>query len=449
MPTPKSILSVLCLLTLFACATTGQDRDYAAMAENEQTKIETFNGPDTGWEVTILGDLIQSEELESLVEKGLEANPGLAQTLLTLKIRKAEYRQTKGETLPGVSAGFSGSKEEDQDDVYTGSLTVSWELDLWHKLEDSSKAALKNVEEQQMLYQSARDTLAAEIMTAWLGLTSAKKTIAIEQRRLEVFEKTENYTRERYRSGLGTLEDLDSAKSATSSAKASLEGYRETLAQQQRALNTLLGQPGTAVSIPDEYADVLLPLAGLPEQTLNRRPDLKAAYLAIEAADLNADVAYKDLLPSISLEAALIDTASSPEAALLTSPAWSLLGQLTAPLFQGGQLRAQAEIAGLETAQAFEAYRETLYTAIQEIEDALGLERSLAKQQGHIKAALDTAIDTLAQYRKSYRQGLCDMLDLLTVQTKTFDLAIELNTLKYERLANRITLGLALGIGAK
>ncbi len=118
-------------------------------------------------------------------------------------------------------------------------------------------------------------------------------------------------------------------------------------------------------------------------------------------------------------------------------------------MFQGGQLKAEAEIADLETAQAYEAYRETLYDAVQEIEDAIGLERSLTKQQTHIETALATAIDTLAQYQKKYRQGLSDMLDLLTVQTQTFDLAIELNNLKYERLANRVTLGLALGIGAK
>nr|WP_319393482.1 efflux transporter outer membrane subunit [uncultured Desulfobacter sp.] len=441
-------LVLLSLFTLSACVS-GSNTDYGAKVVQEQGRIAQWSNLDGAQPITILGDLIQSDELDRLVEKGLGTNPGLAQTLLTLKIRQAEYRKAQGARLPGVSAGYSASREEDQDEVYTGTATVSWELDLWRKLADSANAASKDVQEQQMLCQSARDTLAAQIMTGWLELTSAKKNIAIEQRRIDVLEKTQKYTEQRYRSGLGTLEDLDTAGTATASARATLEEYQETLDRQQRALATLLGDPNADICVSEDYTDVILPLADLPEQTLQRRPDLKAAFWAIESADLNADVAYKDLLPSISLGASLEDIASTPGSALLTSPVWSLLGQLTAPLFQGGQLKAQAQIADLETAQAFEAYRETLYTAVQEIEDAMGLERSLKKQQGHIETALSKAQETLFQYQKSYRQGLSSMLDLLTVQTQTFDLAIQLNTLKYERLANRVTLGLALGIGAK
>lgn len=447
-PACRQVMILLCLIPLSACVSSSNP-DYGSMIQQEQAKVAQWHDLDGAQNITILGNLIKSGELDDLVEKGLAANPGLARTLLTLKIRQAQYRKAQGARLPEVSAGFSALKEEDQDDVYTGTATVSWELDLWRKLADSSNAALKDVEEQQMLYQSARDTLAAEIMTGWLGLTSAKKNIAIELKRIDVLGKTENHTRQRYRSGLGTLEDLDSATSATASARATLEAYKETLAQQQRSLATLLGDPGADITGPQDYTDVIVPLTDLPQQTLQRRPDLKAAFLTIESAGLNADVAYKDLLPSISLEASLGDIASTPGSALFTNPVWSLLGQLTAPLFQGGQLKTQAQIADLETAQAFETYRETLYAAVQEIEDAMGLERSLKKQQAHIETALDKAVDTLGQYQKKYRQGLSDMLDLLTVQTQTFDLAIQLNTLKYERLANRVTLGLALGIGAE
>ena len=296
--------------------------------------------------------------------------------------------------------------------------------------------------------QSARDTLAADVMTNWIGLTAALKNIDIEQQRLRSLEKAEMFTIERYKNGLGTLEELDNARSATASSKASLENYQEKLAQQKRALQTLLGAPGNVVNVPEDYAGVLVPIAGLPEQTLQRRPDLKAAFLAIEAAGLRSDVAYKDLLPSISLQAALEDVATSPSADLFSSPVWSLLGQLTAPLFQGGKLKAAAEIADLKTAQSFQVYRETLHKAVQEIEDAIGLERSLTRQQAYIEVSLKNSENSLKQYQAGYRQGLEDILDLLTVQHQTYDLKIQLNNLIYERLANRVTLGLALGLGA-
>jgi len=155
------------------------------------------------------------------------------------------------------------------------------------------------------------------------------------------------------------------------------------------------------------------------------------------------------MLPSISLGAALEDVADSPAAALLTDRVWSLLGQLTAPLFHGGNLRAAADAAELETARTYQAYRETLLTAVNEVGDALGQENSLARQQTHVASALTSARNSLQQYRQSYRAGLVDMLDLLEVQRQTYDLEAQLNNLTYSRLANRISLGLALGLGVE
>ncbi|MGD9224000.1 MAG: TolC family protein, partial [Desulfobacteraceae bacterium] len=180
-----------------------------------------------------------------------------------------------------------------------------------------------------------------------------------------------------------------------------------------------------------------------------RRPDLKAAYLAIEAATLRARVAYKELLPLINLQAALEDVASSPAQALLTDPVWSLLARLTAPLFQGGKLRAAAQIAELKTARSYQAYRETLYRAVQEIKDTIGLEHSITRQLGHMETALAKAQNNLHQYQRRYRTGLVEILDLLAVQRQAYDLEIQRNNLVYKRLANRVNLGLALGLGVK
>ena len=179
---------------------------------------------------------------------------------------------------------------------------------------------------------------------------------------------------------------------------------------------------------------------------MNRRPDLLAAYAAIQAASARTEVAYKDLLPSLNLQAVLEDVSSSPRASLFTSPVWSLLGQLTAPLYQGGQLRAEAEISELDTAIAYQQYRDTLLNAVTEIEQALSQEQALLKRQQHIETALASAENNLQQYQANYRSGLFTILDLLTVQQQTYDLQAQLDDLIYQRLLNRISLGLALGL---
>ncbi len=400
--------------------------------------------------IVILNSLIRSADLEALVDEALAANPGLQQTLLTLRIRQGQYRWTNGERWPEIAAVYAASREEGSDTSYAGSISTGWEIDLWRKLADTIRAAAKDIAELQALYQSARDTLAAEVMKTWLGLTAAYKNTTIELQRLATLENTETFILQRYRSGLSTLADLDSARSATAVSRATLEGYREILAQQKRVLKTLLGRkPGVEIHVPEDYATVLVPLAELPVQTLQRRPDLKAAYLAIEAATLRARVAYKELLPRINLQAALEDVASSPAKALWTDPVWSLLARLTAPLFQGGKLRAAAEIAELEAARSYQAYRETLYQAIREIKDTIGLEHSITRQLGHMETALAKAQNNLHQSQRRYRTGLAEILDLLAVQRQAYDLEIQLNNLVYKRLANRVNLGLALGLGVK
>uniref|UniRef100_UPI0030EB3A7D TolC family protein n=1 Tax=Paraglaciecola polaris TaxID=222814 RepID=UPI0030EB3A7D len=159
------------------------------------------------------------------------------------------------------------------------------------------------------------------------------------------------------------------------------------------------------------------------------------------------DVSYKALLPSITLSASLSDLAKTPSQALLTSPVWSLLGNLSAPLFQGGALRAQVDIAKLNAEQAFWNYQDILLTAVNEVEDTLGQEQSLNTQQEQLKLALQSAQRSFSNYQSKYQQGLVDILDLLTVQQTVYDLQAQLTQLHYTLQTNRIDLGLALGLG--
>jgi len=440
-------IALLSLLLLTSCLP-GQQTDWADRAQKANQEIHHWSQLDGEVNTVILGDLIKSDALAELVTSALTSNPELQQTLLTLKIREVEYRQDRGAQKPVVEAGLSAGREEKSDTSYSGSLSVSWEIDLWHQLADTSNAAAKDVAEQQALYQSARDTLASEVMKAWLELIATGKNIVIQQQRIATLEKNTTFIQQRYRSGLTDLTDLDSARTSLSSARATLEKYRESRAQQLRSLVNLLGRSsGTTLQVPEDYPAILLPLAGLPEQTLRRRPDLKAAYLAIEAAHLRTRVAYKELLPSVSLQAMLEEVGTTPRALLLSDPVWSLLAQLTAPLFQGGQLKAAARIAELETEQQYQTYRATLLVAVNEVEDGINLEKSLARQQQFVERALATARTTLEQYQQSYRKGLIDIFNLLAAQQETYDLAEQLNNLTYDRLANRIDLGLALGLG--
>ncbi len=440
---------LIMLLPFTACSVLGPDVDYPEQAREQISSLETSAPADPATQVS-LTDLIAPDRLSPLIEEALNANPGLQQVLATLEIQQQNWRQTHANRLPSADFDFTANKTESADESYSGALNISWQLALWQKLTDRSHAANKDIEEQAFLYEAARNSLAAEVINSWLGLIGQQRAISIQEKRVEALRRTESFIVQRYRNGLGTLDDLDGARSSTASAEANLEAYRESLAQQQRSLALLLGRTEPAdLSLPEHFPDEALELSALPEQNLAGRPDLKAAYAAVEAADLRSVAAYKDLLPSISLQAALQDVAQSPSQALLTNPVWTFLGQLTAPLYRGGALKAEAKIAELQSASTYQAYRETLLTAVKDVGDTLGLERSLTKQQQHIEVALKSAQNSLEQYRRSYRSGLVDLLNLLTIERQSYDLEIQLNDITYQRLSNRVNLGLALGLGVQ
>ncbi|QUM76064.1 TolC family protein [Moritella sp. 24] len=442
-PLRYSVLA-LTLVTLIGCSNTAVD--YQHNADLARTAVTDWQyEQQDAVELTQLTQLIAMPKLTSLVEQAILQNPSLQQTAITLQIAYAQRGVTTSGRIPQVNAGFNAETNEESDN-YQADVSVSWELDLWQKISDEVQAADMDIANEQAVYQGARDALAANIMRSWLQINLQQQLITIETSRLAVLENNERFILSRYRSGLGALEELDNARTSSAQTRATLVDKQETLAQNQRNLGLLLGQT-TAIEANSEFPTVLQPLASLPDQDLARRPDLQAAYAAISAAQYRTDVAYKALLPSISLSASLTDIANSPSEALFTSPAWSLLGQLTAPIFQGGKLRSQIDIAELNTEKAYWAYQERLLTAVNEVDNALGQEKSLARQQLHLNDALTSAKRSEANYQTKYRQGLVDILDLLTVQQQTFDLQSQLTQATYNRLVNRIDLGLALGLG--
>jgi len=440
----RYLILVLIAATVVGCSNTGVNYQQNADSELAATNQWQYQQQDAV-EITQLTQLIAMPELTNLVEQAMLQNPSLQQTAIALQIAYAQRGVTTSGRIPQVNAGFNATNS-DADESYQTDVSVSWELDLWQKMSDEVQAADMDIISSQASYQGARDALAANIMRNWLQINLQQQLINIETSRLTVLENNESFILSRYRSGLGALEELDNARTSSAQTRATLAEQQETLAKNQRDLGLLLGQT-TGIKASSEFPSVLQPLVRLPEQDLGRRPDLQAAYSEIRAAQYRTDVAYKALLPSISLSASLTDIANSPSDALLTSPAWSLLGQLTAPIFQGGKLRSEIEIAELTTEQTFWAYQETLLIAVNEVDNALGQERSLQRQQQHLNDALSSAKRSEVNYQTKYRQGLVDILDLLTVQQQTFDLQSQLSQATYNRLVNRIDLGLALGLG--
>ena len=453
-----SVLAIM-LSGLMGCATTSE-ADFSTQATEQQNesiqqllnRVEIAGEEQTQQTTNLITDLVNVPELEQYLTTAFSANPSLQQSIVALKIAYAQEGLSFADQLPTVNANFSGEKTEGSDESYNADVTVSWELDLWQRLADVSAASRKDVAASQASLQNATNLLAANIMRGWLEISVNQQLLDIEQRRLAILENNETLVLDRYQVGLGTLEELDNAKTSTASTRATVAQYQENLAQSKRSLLLLTGELNTKVTdvnVAQAFPDVLNPLENMSVQNLAGRPDLQQAFFNIEAESLRTDAAYKAMLPSFSLSASLKDMAETPSEALFANPLWSALGQVSAPLFQGGRLKTNAEIAELTTEQSYWAYQETLLTAVNEVENAIGQEGSLAEQQQHLQASLSSAKRSVVSYEEKYRQGLVDIFDLLTVQQQAYDVESQLTNTTYQRLLNRIDLGLALGLGVE
>lgn len=466
----KLITRLLSVLLLAACTPAGlmqvPHADLEAVPDQWQAQPVEQNH-----NLENLLALTSDEQMHNLVRRALEGNPGLGITALRLKEAGLLVVQSRAGQLPQVDATLNGSRSggagQKPDNNFKAGLNLSWEADLWGRLQNATDAV--RLEQQALAgdLDAARIALAGQVMKVWLELVSEQRLLILEEARIKNLETAEAMIRERYRNGIGNLEDLNAARSARATSAADLGRRRDNYQRTQRQLKTLLGDlPGDLsgftdrsdkyeagqlskadLHIPPQLPQVHMPAPGLPADTVGRRPDLRAAYRRIEAADLNTRVAYKNLLPGFRLSFDLSDSGAVVSDLLKGSPTWRLLGSLTAPLYNGGRLKAEAQRQELSAEIAFLSYRQVLLNAFLDVENSLAREKALRQQEDNLKLAEQHAEASYLKYQHLYRQGMTDIITLLPTERTAFDTRMRKIAIEKERLSNRVDLALALGIG--
>jgi len=444
---PSILFIALSSCFISACSTfTDVHYDKRALEHNNNvTANELLATQQSG--VMALSALLSVDEANQLIELALQNNPSLKQALLTLKTAEQQLTQSEASLWPSATYGVTANKLGNSTASYDASLDVSWSLDIWQRFSNSASAQSATVAATAFAYQGARDLLTANVMKAYLGLVQYSQLIAIETERVATYQTNEKVIVNRYRKGLVELSDLDTAKSSTQSSQATLVDYKNQYQQALRNLALLTGVQDNSLDYRTVFPEVLVPLATLEPQNLSRRPDLKQAYQTILANQYQHKVAYKALLPNLSLTASLGNGSTNLHEALFGSNAWQLLGQLSAPIFNAGKLKSEVEVAKINAEKSYWAFQQTLLTAVNEVDNAVAQESTLTQRLALTESALASAKRSAVTNTERYRKGSVSLIDLLQVQQQTFSLQVQVTQLTYQRLVNRITLGLALGLG--
>jgi outer membrane protein TolC len=319
-------------------------------------------------------------------------------------------------------------------------------MDIWGRIADQINSGTLTLAAHSGELEFARRSLVANVLKSWLTWVNARQLLLNEQARLENLDFTTGIVTDRYASGLGKIEELDTARADLEQARASVALQTQRVFDAHLTLKQWLGNMQPISDLPQSWPQIAFPQVQLPGSALGHRPDLQAAYQRIQAADVQSQVAYKNLLPKFTINLDLSTVGQNPGDWFSGDPVWSLLGQLTQPVFNGGALKHEVEKAQLRAEQAYWSYRESLLAAFIEVESSLANEQALQKQYSALSKAHQHALASEQYVQQRYRRGLENIQSLLIAKRTTFDTNAQLLQATLSRATNRIDLGLALGL---
>ncbi len=397
----------------------------------------------------------RSKRLDEVLQQALRENPDLKAAQATLAAAREAVIQARSAYAPQVdvnAAASSNTAASTTTSLYSVGGTVYYAPDVFG-------GARRAVEQQQALAEYQRYQLAA----AWLSLTgnAVSEAINIASTRQQISALQEiiaNDTRDlrlvqlKYEAGKVARVEVLSAESQLANDRTQLPPLRQQLNQARHALAILVGRFPGDWSPPDFDLDEFtlpgeLPVE-VPSSLVHQRPDILAAEARLHADSAAIGVAASQLYPDLTLSADF-GVRSTSMATLFQggSQFWNLLGNLGAPIFHAGALRAQ-KWAAVETFRASAArYQQTVLAAFGQVADVL---RALA-HDGELIAAQQQALETSEQLvklqRLSYAAGKSNLLQLLDAERSYQQARLGYARAQAQRFQDTTGLFLAMGGG--
>ncbi|MBW1957367.1 MAG: efflux transporter outer membrane subunit [Deltaproteobacteria bacterium] len=414
---------------------------YTAESEPLSRWWEVFNDPD----------------LNALITQALTDNLTIKEAWSRLNQARALAVQAGAALYPDLTgtgrASFTrertgnGSRKTLSNQDHSLGIISSYELDLWGRIRSGRESALLEVTASREDLNTVAMTLAAEVANRWINIISQRMQKRLLESQLQANLTYLELIELRFRKAMVSALDVYQQKQIVDDVRAEipLVEAQEQLLRHELAL--LLGKPPQTVlniSREDLPEPVGIPATGLPSDLLSARPDLRAAGMRLWAAEWQVAAARANRLPAISLTGQARYGDGDLDV-LFDNWLLSLAGNLTAPIFDGRRRAAEVDRSLAVVDENLAAYRQTVLTAIKEVEDALISE---SKRQEHIKGlekVLDTARKALKQAGNRYRNGLTDYLPVLTQLLTVQGLERDLIQQQTNLVGARISLYRALG----
>jgi NodT family efflux transporter outer membrane factor (OMF) lipoprotein len=365
--------------------------------------------------------------LTGLIEQALATNTDVDAAGARVRAARASLKAARSGAWPTLDAGVSASRLEpvgsdarvDARDTYSAGFDARYELDLFGGQRRSRQAAAADLAAVEANLHATQLSVAAEVALNYVDARLARRQLAIARSNLQAQDATLQIVQWRVQAGLVGALDLEQARALRAQTAATVPVREQSLWGALNRLAVLTGSaPGTVNALLEPDAPIPLAVAAdvsVPAAMVRRRPDVTAAEHSLAAETARIGVRQAELYPSLGISGSLRGNTSN-WGDLTNASIGSLAASLTAPIFQGGRLRAAVEQQRAAALVALASYRETVLIALEEAENALVAVDVSARRERELIVAEEAARNAAALARSQYQAGIIDFSALLDAE---------------------------------
>ncbi len=412
--------------------------------------------------------VFREPELQALIRTALTNNYDLQIAAQRVLEQQAQVQITRSQQFPTVSVGGTGvgasfntsafgtnnnGSNSISSPLAVGSFNVSaaWNPDFWGLYRKQTQVARAQLLAQTWAQRAVRLSLVQEVASSYLQLRALDRQLEITRQTLKARQDSVQLTRTLADGGAAPLSDLRQAEQLLYTATSQIPQLEQQIQQQENEMSLLLGANPGPVAHTDPSALTPPPQdlpTGLPTQLLERRPDIQQAEATLIGANAQIGVARAQFFPQLSISASggvggnSLSSIFSPDAKTIYG-----IGTLAQPLFQGGKLRGQLNVAKETQKEDVFAYQKAIATALHDVSNALvalNKQRAYREQQEQLVAA---AQDSTRLARMRYQGGATGYLEVLTTDTNLFSAQLNLVSAQQGEALTIVQLYSALGGG--
>jgi NodT family efflux transporter outer membrane factor (OMF) lipoprotein len=384
--------------------------------------------------------LFQDDTLDTLVERALGGNQDLRAAAAHLDQARAQVTVVSSDLYPGVQltadaargktsanrprAAYSVPNQSTVQNNFGVGPTVTYEADLFGRVRREVEGARASAQQAEADFENTRLILTAQLATDYFALRELDAEMAVVRHSLDLQRDALRFIASRHDLGFATGLDLAQQQALVDASATQLELLDNQRAQFEHAIATLVGTPAPSFTIPAALSTSSLPAipVGLPSDLLQRRPDVASAERSMAAANARIGVARAAYYPNIELGSSFGEPnagwQSNALATLFAAPSrvWSIGLSATQTIFDAGKTRANVRAANADYSAAVATYRQTVLTAMEEVENGItglaSLDRAVTQADSSVKSAQD-AVDIATE---RYKGGVDTYLEMITAQ---------------------------------